>query len=116
MRGRSKYRAVRTVLDGISFHSKGEARRWAQLKLLERAGEIRDLTRQGKIALHAGPTRKSQILLGHYVYDFRYLERVNGSSTCWQAVVEDYKKVWPPLSQWKLRHAEAEYGIKIRIT
>jgi hypothetical protein len=39
----SKYRNIRTVLDGISFDSKAEAARYAELKLLERAGAISDL-------------------------------------------------------------------------
>jgi hypothetical protein len=38
-----KYGAVQTQVDGIKFPSKAEARRCSQLKLLERAGEIRGL-------------------------------------------------------------------------
>lgn len=43
---RSKYGAVRTVVDGITFASKREAARFVELRLLERAGEIRDLRLQ----------------------------------------------------------------------
>lgn len=35
---RSKYRAVRTEVDGISFHSKKEARFYADLKILKNDG------------------------------------------------------------------------------
>jgi hypothetical protein len=36
----SKYNARRTIVDGISFASKREARRWSELMLIARAGEI----------------------------------------------------------------------------
>ncbi len=65
---RSKFGAVRTTLDGITFASKLEAARWGQLKLLEQAGEIRDLRRQ---------VRHRFEVAGHhvcdYVSDFDYL-------------------------------------------
>ena len=50
----SKYGAIKTVLDGIKFDSKAEARRWAELRLLERAGQIHDLQRQVKLELVPG--------------------------------------------------------------
>ena len=37
---RSKYGAVKTVVDGIAFDSKAEARRYRELWALWRAGEI----------------------------------------------------------------------------
>ena len=41
MRDRThKYNAKRTVVDGITFDSRKEARRYGELKLLEKAGEI----------------------------------------------------------------------------
>ena len=43
---RSKYGAVKTVVDNITFASKREAARYCELKVLERAGEIRDLRLQ----------------------------------------------------------------------
>ena len=42
----SKYRAKKVVVDGITFDSMKEARRYAELKLLERAGKIKDLKLQ----------------------------------------------------------------------
>ena len=38
-----KYRNKKIVLDGITFDSKKEANRYAELKLMERAGEIKNL-------------------------------------------------------------------------
>ena len=46
-----KYGSKKTILDGISFDSKKEANRWAELKILEKAGKIEDLRRQVKFVL-----------------------------------------------------------------
>ena len=43
---RSKYGARKTVLDGIKFDSEKECRRWCELKMLEKAGEVTGLERQ----------------------------------------------------------------------
>ncbi|MEO0035676.1 MAG: Azospirillum phage Cd [Pseudomonadota bacterium] len=42
----NKFHARKTVVDGITFDSAAEARRWADLLLLERAGQISNLERQ----------------------------------------------------------------------
>lgn len=42
----SKYNAKKVIYDGITFDSKKEAKRYAELKLLERAGRITDLDLQ----------------------------------------------------------------------
>lgn len=46
-----KYKNSPVEYDGISFDSKREAKRYAELKLLERAGKITDLQRQVKFEL-----------------------------------------------------------------
>lgn len=43
---KSKYKARKFTVDGIEFHSKKEANRYIELKLLERRGEIRGLQMQ----------------------------------------------------------------------
>lgn len=40
-----KYKAKKTEYDGIMFDSKKEAQRYAELKILERAGVIKNLQR-----------------------------------------------------------------------
>ena len=47
----SKYRSQKMTVDGITFDSIKEARRWMELRLLEKAGEIQDLRRQVKFVL-----------------------------------------------------------------
>jgi hypothetical protein len=49
---RSKYGATKTMVDGILFDSVKEAKRWQELRLLEKAGEISHLERQPKFYLY----------------------------------------------------------------
>ena len=67
----TKYRAIRTVVDGITFASKKEAARYVELKLAQKAGEITDLKLQPKIVLNAGGMH-----ICDYVADFFYYDRV----------------------------------------
>lgn len=46
-----KYRNVKTTLDGISFDSRKEANRYAELRILEKAGLIKNLQMQVKYVL-----------------------------------------------------------------
>ena len=101
----NKYRAKRVVLDGIGFHSQGEATRYAALALLQRAGEISGLCTQVKFPLHA----PSGDLIGTYIADYTYAE--NG-----EHVVEDFKGFETDLFRWKRKHLEFEYDLKLRVT
>lgn len=47
----NKYRNKKTIIDGIQFDSKKEAKVYQQYKLLERAGEIKDLKLQPRYEL-----------------------------------------------------------------
>ena len=47
----NKYQAIKTTIDGIEFDSRKEARRYQELKLMERAGAIQDLKNQVKYIL-----------------------------------------------------------------
>ena len=42
----TKYRAIKTVVDGITFDSKKEAKRYSELKMMEKAGIIATLRLQ----------------------------------------------------------------------
>lgn len=100
---RSKYRAVKTEVDGITFDSKREAARYMELVLLERAGEISRLELQPKYDC---------VVNGHkictYKADFRYFN-ANGS------VVEDVKGMKTPVYRLKKKLVEALYpGVKIQ--
>lgn len=50
---RSKYGNRKTTVDGITFDSAREARRWTELLMLVKAGDVRNLHRQYNFALCA---------------------------------------------------------------
>ena len=81
----SKYRNRKTVVDGIAFDSAKEAKRWCELLLLERAGEIRNLRRQTKYRLDVNGK-----FIGHYKDDFSYDKDDKRLVICWR-IVEDVK-------------------------
>ena len=51
---KSKYRNKHTWIDGICFHSRKEADRYSELKLLLKAGEIKGFCRQPEFVLVEG--------------------------------------------------------------
>lgn len=108
---RSKYGAIRTTVDGVTFASKAEAARYVELRILERAGQIRELELQPRYGLNCyvrGGWVRETHRIGEYVADFRYRAGSLGI-----LVVEDVKGVKTALYRWKKRHVEAEYGITI---
>ena len=108
---RSKYGAVKTSVDVIVFASKAEARRYSELKLLVKAGEISGLLLQPVYRLFVkpmvGPGEYEQI--GKYIGDFQYYAK-DGAT-----IVEDVKGMRTlPLAKWKMKHAQHQYGITVR--
>ena len=82
-----KYHNKKTVADGIKFDSKLEAERYAQLKILECAGIIRDLELQPSFELIPS-FRKNGKTWRRTVYkaDFRYILAEDDSY-----IIEDVK-------------------------
>lgn len=104
-----KYGAVATVVDGIRFDSKAEARRYVELRLLEKAGEIRELSLQPKFPLLSPAGHgHARAVVGYYIADFRYREGPNGTLR-----IEDVKGMKTALYRWKKKHFEAQYGLAI---
>ena len=60
---RHKYKAVRTETNGIKFPSKKEARRYIELGLLQRAGDIVFFLRQPLFDIGGGTTYKADFLI-----------------------------------------------------
>lgn len=112
---RSKYRAVRCEVDGIVFDSRKEARRYSELRRLEKAGLIEKLITQPCYVL-AAPTGwrgdgtfAGWTEIGTYRPDFEYLD-----VSTREIVTEDVKGFRTPVYRWKKKHVEAQYGISIR--
>lgn len=101
----SKYRAVKTTVNGITFPSKLEARRYLELLTLQKAGEIAGLERQVPFDL---------VVNGHlvcrYIADFCYTATSSGERT-----VEDAKGVLTPEFRLKAKLMQACHGIVIQV-
>ena len=91
-RRRSKYGSVRVQHPdtGAWFDSKSELKRYMELELLQRAGEIRQLARQVCFPLDVNGQHVATMRL-----DYEYLERG-------RRVVEDRKGA-APTPDWKLK-------------
>ena len=132
-RGRGMHAiGTKTELDGITFPSKGEAKRYAELLILERVGEIRNLKIGSRLDeeckfyyretySHIGPVTRTWTNPHKYFYraDFVYEERSLTRPTHWLDIVEDYKGPRGVLTadfKRKQKIMRELFGIEIRIT
>lgn len=103
---RSKYNAIKTLVDGIKFDSRKEAKRYQELKLLERAGAIKELELQprfllqDKFTLDGVTHRKIE-----YVADFKFWDSGRRS---W--IVEDVKGIKTEVYKLKKKLFLKKYG------
>lgn len=122
-RPRSKYKAVKTVVDGITFDSRKEAKRYIALRELEKAGEIHDLRRQVRYTLipeqrlpdvvgPRGGITKGKLLEREcsYVADFVYTLPDGGT------VIEDCKGFRTPEYKLKRKLMLWLHGVSITET
>lgn len=118
----NKYHNSAVIVDGISFQSMKEARRWRELMLMESAGMIHGLTRQKKYVLipaqrepdtvgKRGGKIKGKLIERECAYfsDFTYYDK-NG-----REVVEDVKSPATRTEQYKIKRKLMMYvhGIQI---
>lgn len=95
-----KFAAKKTIVDGIVFPSKKEARRYGELKLLERAGKIKDIKRQVPFKI---------VITTRYVADFVYVDCFDGAE-----IVEDVKGYKTREYLRKKKLMAEQHGITIR--
>jgi len=105
-----KYANQPTVVDGIRFDSKAEAKRWCELQMLIKAGRVHDLQRQVRYVLIPKTARPSG---GHerecaYLADFVYLDVKTG-----RRVVEDVKGAATPEYKLKRKLMLWVHGLEI---
>ena len=106
----TKYHAKKVKTEDGTFDSQAEYRRWCELKLMERAGEIYDLSRQPRFALDVGDER-----VCIYVADFEYYGGSGpGHDGHGLRVVEDVKGVKTPIYKLKKKLMLACHGIEIQ--
>ncbi len=90
---RAKYGSKRTIVDGITFASAKEAKRYQELLLIEKAGWLKDLTLQPKFILQDGFKDRDgkRIRVIEYIADFRYKDAGPGANCETPWTVEDCK-------------------------
>ena len=92
----NKYRNKKVIVDEKEFDSKREGNRYKELKLLERAGGIKNLELQPRFLLRDSFKKNGRTFRKiEYVADFKYIE--NGKT-----IVEDVKGLQTDV--FKLKH------------
>jgi hypothetical protein len=118
VRYRRAAKSDRTDADGTVFDSRGEMRRWYELRLLERTGQISMLERQVQFPI---VINRKQLALRStrfhkkgrpvvYIADFVYIDK-NG-----EKIIEEFKGVWNDAARLKVALVEQLYGIEVTIT
>ena len=102
---RHKYGAKRVKVDGYMFDSLAEARRYMELKLLLKTGDIADLEVHPKYPLHC----RGEVIC-KVIMDFAYIDARTGAE-----VIEDVKGVDTDISKLKRKFFEAEYRKKVTL-
>ena len=118
MNRNNKYKAEKLTYEGMTFDSKKEARRYAQLRLLERAGIISNIRRQVEFVLipaqydivlaNGKHKRKCIERACKYIADFVYRDNEKGA-----VVVEDTKGI--RTKDYIIKRKLMLYFYKIRI-
>lgn len=101
----NKYKAKKCKIDGYTFDSLMEGRRYNELKLLERARKID--------TLHIHPSFEIEINLKHIctvLLDFDYYDKASK-----KMVYEDVKGCKTALSSLKKKLVEAQYLITVTL-
>jgi hypothetical protein len=98
----SKYRNRKTVVDGVTFDSAAEAKRYGELRLLERAGQITGLELQPSF-----PLIVNNLKVCTYRADFTYQDAAKNR------VVEDCKGFLTPTYRLKKKLMLAVHGVEI---
>lgn len=102
-KGKSKYKAKKTEVDGIKFDSQKEANRYLELKLLEKQGLIKNIKVQVPYLLldtikYKGKTYPKT----KYYADFQYIENKTN-----KVIVEDVKS--------EITRKDKVYRLKIKL-
>lgn len=82
----AKYKNKKVFVDGHTFDSKKEAKRYYELRLLEKAGEITNLRMQVKFVLIPSQKIDGKVVERECAYKADFVYQENG-----QTVVEDTK-------------------------
>lgn len=107
----NKYHANKVTVDGKTFDSRREAKRYAELMLLQKAGAIRDLECHKRYRLIPTQRKDGKVVERpvDYVADFVYIDTATGA-----LVVEDTKGFKTKDYIIKRKLMLQVYGVQIR--
>lgn len=128
---KTKYRNKKITVDGETFDSRKEYRRYTELKLMEQAGEVRNIQRQVKYVLipaqrdpdtigPRGGVKKGKLIerevsyIADFVYEIWLPTYVGIDIEGWWRVVEDTKGVRTKDYVIKRKLMLWVHGIRIR--
>lgn len=106
---KSKYHSRKTVVDGITFDSAKEARRYRELQLMEKAGDISGLTRQQAFTLIPAQRIDGKVVERAVTYKADFCYYLDG-----EYVVEDVKGYKTPEYKLKRKLLLWAHGIRIK--
>jgi len=112
--GASKYGNKKTIVDGTTFDSKKEAKRYGELKILKRSGRILDFRLQPEFpytVIHCHPTES----MSTYTVKRKYIADFAVTYPDYHVEVEDVKGFSTQEFKRKKKIVEAIYGIKIKL-
>lgn len=99
----NKYRAIKTMVDGIQFASRREAERYNGLKLLLRCGDISDLRLQVKYDIIINGQKVCA-----YIADFVYYDNATEKE-----IIEDSKGMSTPVFRLKKKLMKAVLNLDV---
>lgn len=103
---KSKFSSVKTIIDGHAFDSKKEAKYYSELKIREKAGEIKELKLQPRFLLQNGFSYNGKRYRKiEYIADFEYFDVMENKH-----VVVDVKGYKTDVYQIKKKLFLNEYG------
>lgn len=122
-----KYHAHKVAVNGMTFDSKKEFRRYSELLTLENAGEIQNLQRQVKFVLipaqyeessevytrgeHKGEPKRGKLIERECAYYADFVYQQDGNT-----VVEDCKGMKTEVYKIKRKLMLDRYGVRIKET
>lgn len=118
----SKWKAVRTVVDGISFPSKCEANVYRYLKMLERQGLVRDIELQCRVdpprcehcGIQPAPSVKVDFRAFDVTYDcVVYFEAKGLETDRWKSFIKWWRANPPAVLRVFNSYASGPMGVRM---
>lgn len=110
MTKKNKYNAKKTILDGWSFDSKAEAKRYQELKMMQKNEEIKYFLCQVPFRLPGNIIYRVDFAIFSSEFDWTLPD-----SAPFLVEFQDVKGVLTPLSKMKIKQVQEIYGITINL-